>query len=367
MAWATNWRQRRQRHGITVVSLLLQDGTDCWSQYLELNDNTGIVQHHFELQNEQDLKIVCLFCFVENMLLITVRRIWQWKNTAIRTIQSSWDFQPILMHVALFALCLLGLLTGLFINIQPDWNNTYPIQNPYFASIQITATSYHLLICNTCRIAHSSCDMLAHLRGKNHGIKPGNEFLKEASRCGISDTPIPIPTVTVPALYGLPIFDGLKCNSCQACAKNLHSLQQHKCSRTTLEPIKTPMQSFNKSRTPKWFPVSAHSISAPSSSSRENAIDNIVTLFQNQSYQQQISEDARTISPWLKATKWHLRTSSLHIVTALGIINSTKSIEDQFLLRCVKEYFTAAATNVASLSTLVRQRLNTDDPQKTYV
>jgi hypothetical protein len=80
-----------------------------------------------------------------------------------------------------------------------------------------------------------------------------------------------------------------------------------------------------------------------------------------------VPSNARTISPWLMSTKWHLHVEGLDTSELLKLIAIPEEKEFPGLKKLVLEYMERATDLIRSTMELSLQRLNTPDPIKGYI
>lgn len=195
-------------------------------------------------------------------------------------------------------------------------------------------------------------------------MKVNSELFEQATiECSLRHIAPSHPTTIPPPLYGLPVHSGFKCSACDSCASTKHSLRQHKCNEDEYDVLPTSMQQFNLSHQRTWFPVQEVTILPKIKELQDSQLQNAVLAFERFTYEQEDTNDARKISPWLMTTKWHVHSSTVELEVARKVTSLDNPGQYSTLPTILQEYLRIAESRIDTMNTLVLQRLNTDDPQ----
>lgn len=255
-----------------------------------------------------------------------------------------------------------------------DWTRTHCLENSYFSSLNLTATSYHMLICDWCDIALPPQRMLGHLSGKAHPpqvrtVIDRDAFKRAASLCNLHEKIPASPQLPVPPVAGLGVHDGYSCPACHFCSRSKGTLRKHysKHHSDRQKPSSWPscyVQRLCTFRSHSWFKV------IPSTQPTNHTATDIEAIVQNFSrtvYTQGKVTDKRMISPWLLSTGWYERTQGQDIASLRAAVAIGSQDEYPRLRVLICQYLHQNVDLIDLVDTVVRQRLNTDYPEKQCV
>jgi hypothetical protein len=230
-----------------------------------------------------------------------------------------------------------------------------------------------ILICEPCKIAIPPAHAQGHLDGahKGSGLKIDKvPFGNAIEAMEVSDNLPASPTG--PGLLefaGLELHTGLRCRACPKIANGMPAMGVHysKCHRDLIKPKDFPSVHFqrlnNGVMSKAKFEVQPRNLKAPSPDETLIAAIRDETDKGFSKMLDPASLNARSVSPWLLSTKWHLHVAG-HVPEELMCLVKPLA-EAHRLVALVKQYFEDAADLIDHTDDLVLQHLNTPDPAKT--
>ncbi|EMD31725.1 hypothetical protein CERSUDRAFT_100189 [Gelatoporia subvermispora B] len=251
--------------------------------------------------------------------------------------------------------------------------------DPYLSRLGFAINRKHrILCCLICQMAFDPDDAADHLRKKHKPMPPAYDSAKFQNTCkdrGIqrlpefhsSDHPLPIA--------GLPVRDGFKCNVCNKASGSKEYMEKHvrRDHAGFQDPLATivvacSIQQYNTRGTATrmafcvYPPEGGRQSDLPGQGSFADFVKSI-SLPPPPSYLAH-TQDSRYISPWLTFTRWHTFTEAHSISILRSFVAASTDADFCFLSQMVRSYYDAALNLIKSTSSLVLQRLKTDDPAK---
>ena len=277
--------------------------------------------------------------------------------------------------------------------IQPHIDNNTTLR---YLSIDITETLQlsqfqlainipkQFLLCTWCHVIVGSQGVSQHIKDKHQRIisRTDMQFLyRHIRQLEISHQiklNIPKPPQrdehTIP-WGGLTVYDGFKCHYCHFVSPSViylrkHHQKDHSTWQTSNIPKSFIPCKMQCTSSKMWFRVFVDEeqdsrVSAAIRSSTVNEDDQLQSILDFMSTDLLVHEatEARDITPWLHATKWHLHMASYSISELQSLVQYPK--QETILLEAVESYFNDAVALLDSTNTLILQKLNTNDIQKT--
>lgn len=260
-----------------------------------------------------------------------------------------------------------------------DWSHTSLLADTYLTSLDVCATTYRALVCQSCQIALGPEQMKSHLLKSPHHVTDNITIDDEQYETAIkthrilATLPYPPTTTVLSPLAGLKIFSGLSCPHCNFGAPSAEGLRSH-CDRNhqlrpPKDPISCTVQQLNTTPGPyrKFFKIAAPEVIAEGHSSQLEAIALEAEKFLRKSlFDPAANPDPRTKTPWLRSTGWLEVTQDLDP----GPLTETVLPADTDYARlgpASLSWLNSIKERLPMLPKLVAQQVHTDDPLNGYV
>lgn len=252
------------------------------------------------------------------------------------------------------------------------WANTTTVPNAYFEALGVVVTSYHMLCCQECEVGFTPQSMLGHLCNKK--IHPGNninsaQWHQAVTACHIPATlPLP-PTTLIAPLAGLKVQAAYMCPECSRTTLTLESLRVHLSQDHGKKMVQHPQSCYIQRLTTSPGPSCAYfkvqvsaSYEAAAVTQTESALEEVAAAVTS-IYDPSITNDVRTITPWLHLTGWY---NALEKMNPEPLCNTVQVAGKEFpgLADAAKAWIGSVSILVNRVSKLDLQKLRTDDPLK---
>lgn len=247
-----------------------------------------------------------------------------------------------------------------------NWNHTFPIHNAYLKSVNVSATSYRLVVCHGCGgVALPSISMFNHLNGSAHRMPKHlrvdkNKFLEACRACDILDIVPPLPETIVPQVYGLPCVSGHQCTDCSYVVAAESSIKTHfatahkGCKRPTSWPQCDVQRLAGNG---SYFKVTRLQPSPASQMSEADSFHKSIDSFLNRTYDQPQIDDPRMLHPFLRTHPWHDVLSHHDPGTIIRLASSSEEPEYSGVSQIVLTLVAEMGVKVSLLELLIRQRM----------
>lgn len=234
-------------------------------------------------------------------------------------------------------------------------------------------TELNVFICMHCASALTTTNVGGHFQRLHPEIRLLSTLDQLAADCGITDT---YPIFAYPEEPRLQ-FSGIKvqqdasgCPLCAYTAVNPKTIQSHLTKKHpgSKASILTELQAqrLNKgaSKASKKY-IRVKPRLPPITSTTFTLLDEFQD-FKWQKYQVQDTPNARLVSPWLMRTNWHdhIHPHLAHIPELCELVEIPDATEFPGLKHAVLMYFQTATGLLANTDELVRQIINSADPDK---
>ena len=170
---------------------------------------------------------------------------------------------------------------------------------------------------------------------------------------------------------GLPVYDGLQCSMCAACFVKPDSIKKHFRERhlgsvppSTFTVVS--VQHFDEGIHRSYFPVIP--VDHPKSSFEDfmRAVGRCYPPLEPSSATD-ATVDARTLSPWLRQTRWHELIGESKIEDLRALVAMPKPLEFPGLHEGIARFYSDASELIDQTSTLILQKLHSPMPTIEYV
>jgi Orsellinic acid/F9775 biosynthesis cluster protein D len=231
------------------------------------------------------------------------------------------------------------------------------------------------LICKPCKIAIPPAHAQGHLDAahKGSGLKIDKMAFADATKAmEVSDNlPSPPAGPGLQEFAGLQLHTGLRCHACPKIANGMVAMGVHysKCHRDLIKPEDFPSVHFqqlnNGVMSKAKFEVQPRNLKTPSP---DEMLIATIRAETDQGFSKGLDPatlNARSVSPWLLSTKWHLHVAGHIPEELMGLVKPLQEAQAPRLVTLVKQYFEDATDLIDHTDDLVLQHLNTPDPAKT--
>jgi Protein of unknown function (DUF3505). len=172
-------------------------------------------------------------------------------------------------------------------------------------------------------------------------------------------------------IQGLEVFDGLACTMCAYVCRSMSVMNKHhsQChpEEVNLQVWKSvKVQQLNRSNKKAFFQILPSDAVEPTEDDVE--IERVWKAIRDADKKGGESAlNARQVTPWLLTTRWHEHVAGYETGELKALVAHPKRTEFPRLLEAIKHLFEGAICLIDETPELVLQRLNTPDPDKTYV
>lgn len=231
------------------------------------------------------------------------------------------------------------------------------------------------LICVPCKVAILPAHVQSHLdvSHKGSGLKINSlAFADAVEAMGVPESLPPTPTgPDLQEFAGLELHDGLRCGSCPAITNGMPAMGVHysKYHKGIVKPKDFTSVKFQRLNNGVMhntkFEVRPRNLKAPSP---DEALIATMRAETDEAFAKGLDParlNARSVSPWLLTTKWHLHIAGHAPEALMSAVKPLQEAEVPRLVGLVKRYFEDAADLIDITDDLVLQHLNTPDPAKT--
>lgn len=235
------------------------------------------------------------------------------------------------------------------------------------------------LCCHICQVALTLDQVSGHLSSKHKGLSVNKKQLKkilDELEVEISDV-LPKPLLSmegVPPFKGLKVWDGFACQICPQVYQHQRSVRDHHLAKHKQDcPSSWPackMQQLNHggAHLCTLWRVHDHAKTMFASNKMTNIFQTLREEINRGLPEESTSLDERTISPWLRTTKWHEHVARYQVKSLHKLVEMPGREDNDphapGIKRAVKDYFNEALMLLEQTDELMLQRLNSPDPAK---
>jgi hypothetical protein len=243
----------------------------------------------------------------------------------------------------------------------------------YLESINIAVnTELQVLCCIICQVALAPDHISGHIANCHPGIQVND--MQYCQAVTDSKVPMTLPNTVPGGRYrrpynGLAIHDGIICHHCKFACKSLswmkqHHQQEHPSLIFPKQWSSCRMQQLNGGANKQFWQVAGDD--DEEAHNHQEAIDRMRTEMAGVTSIEQVSQDNRMVSPWLRTTKWHEHVAGHDTLALRKLVEipKTDDIEMPGLQKAVEGYFKHTLTLLDLTDELILQRLNSPDPVK---
>jgi hypothetical protein len=246
-------------------------------------------------------------------------------------------------------------------------------RNDVLTSLNLAVNlQWRFLVCRECEVALPPKQVPKHLE-KHHGVMPKKADVKIMTRLqpvlqefNVSDD---LPTLPhgIPHVAGLSLWDGVRCNLCDAVSTTTGSLTTHHWHNAHGGGTYQLPAVFSKVHLQRLHCDRYFSVVVPTAPEADVS-DPMARLLEEVQDQVQIpllEPSERQVSQWLKHTRWH--EALAHVPTSRLVDLAEPCTADAFKLvyQSIHRYYQRANELIPETPDLVLQHLHTPDPAKT--
>ncbi|KAG6814933.1 hypothetical protein H0H93_011613 [Arthromyces matolae] len=263
---------------------------------------------------------------------------------------------------------------GLFRNpqIPAEISKDHLIAPPAIHALGLAInTQLNVLVCLDCQVALAPKHVFGHVKNNHREMKSLLDLPSFEALVKEHNIPSELPQLGIEIraqVQGLSLHDGLQCQVCQKIYGSYGSIHQHHHEQHKGEAMpsswpKVHAQRLDNALNRSLFPVQYTPVPMTSTEliikniNEGMATTNVATA----------APDARMVSPWLKSTLWLDLITGKSITGLIQLVAPLAKGELPGLTEGVHELFVKSGDIFNHVPELIRQRLNTADPAKTYV